>query len=656
MKEQLLYCPFDGQALVASEKTDRFIGMILDDKYRIDEKIGEGGMGKVYKATHIHMDNTVAVKILHPHLASDQTALERFRREARAAAYIRHPNAVAVSDFGVTKDTGIAYLVMEFLEGLELRAKIKKKHHLDYEEAFLIVHQTCAALQAAHSKGIIHRDLKPDNIWLFRNDEGVEHVKVLDFGIAKLKTSNSGNLTQHGMIVGTPYYMSPEQCRGEELDARSDIYSLGVIIYEMLTGQVPFKAASPMGIALKHTQELPRPPHELRPDIPEPIEQVVMHALEKERENRPGSATEIAQEFEAALYKAGIELRTLGTRTPQSAFSLGSSVLTPPGGPTQTAAGAARPTADSLAAMRSSQQLTQQAYPPATSARDQSPTFGEAAPGLSATRKILFISLGALVVVALVAFLLLRPDAGPISTPANPPGQGEQETPVKPLTPPEGMALIPAGTFTMGYNGSEEESEKPEHEVPLQAFFLDVREVNIGDYYKFVKEKGYKYPSNWSAQWKEGNFTEQEARLPVTHVSWFDATAYAQWAGKRLPTEKEWEYAARGTDKRLYPWGNRFDPELANGKVTGGALAPVGSYPAGQSPFGILDMSGNVAEWTASDSFQYPGSKGTQQAGKIIRGGGFKNSEAYLRTTTRVALAPNESEESIGFRCAKDAQ
>jgi serine/threonine-protein kinase len=218
------------------------------------------------------------------------------------------------------------------------------------------------------------------------------------------------------------------------------------------------------------------------------------------------------------------------------------------------------------------------------------------------------------------------------------------------------MALIPAGTFTMGYNGSEEESEKPEHEVPLQAFFLDVREVNIGDYYKFVKEKGYKYPSNWSAQWKEGNFTEQEARLPVTHVSWFDATAYAQWAGKRLPTEKEWEYAARGTDKRLYPWGNRFDPELANGKVTGGALAPVGSYPAGQSPFGILDMSGNVAEWTASDSFQYPGSKGTQQAGKIIRGGGFKNSEAYLRTTTRVALAPNESEESIGFRCAKDAQ
>jgi serine/threonine-protein kinase len=208
----------------------------------------------------------------------------------------------------------------------------------------------------------------------------------------------------------------------------------------------------------------------------------------------------------------------------------------------------------------------------------------------------------------------------------------------------------------MGHNGSDEESEKPEHEVPLQAFFIDKTEVTVGDYYKFVKARGYKTPPTWSAEWKEGNFTEQEARLPVTNVSWFDATAYAQWAGKRLPTEKEWEYAARGTDKRLYPWGNSFNPELANSKETGGDLAPVGSYSAGQSPFGILDMSGNVAEWTGSDSFQYPGSKGTQQAGKIIRGGGFRNSEVYLRTTTRVALAPNESRPDIGFRCAKDAQ
>ena len=145
-------------------EADSFIGITIEDKYRIEEKIGEGGMGKVYRATHIHMDHTVAIKILHPHLASDQIAIERFRREARAAAQIQHPNAVAVTDFGVAKDSGIAYLVMEFLEGIELRAKIKKQKQLDYEESFLIVQQTCLALQAAHSKGIIHHDLKPDNI------------------------------------------------------------------------------------------------------------------------------------------------------------------------------------------------------------------------------------------------------------------------------------------------------------------------------------------------------------------------------------------------------------------------------------------------------------------------------------------------------------
>jgi serine/threonine-protein kinase len=298
--------------------------------------------------------------------------------------------------------------------------------------------------------------------------------------------------------------------------------------------------------------------------------------------------------------------------------------------------------------MRSSQQMTQQAYPPATSVRGQSPIFGEAAPVAPANRKILFISLGALVVVALIAFLLLRPTTGPISTPDNPPRNDGQETTPQPVTTPEGMALIPAGTFTMGYNKSDEESEKPEREVTLPAFFLDINEVTVGDYYKFVKERGYKPPSNWSAEWKAGNITEQEARLPVTNVSWFDATAYAQWVGKRLPTEQEWEYAARGTDKRLYPWGNEYNPALTNSKESGGELKPVGSYPAGESPFKILDMAGNVAEWTASEA--------TQQVGRIIRGGGYINTDVYLRTSTRVALAPSDSKPFIGFRCAKNVQ
>lgn len=227
LEDHLVFCPFDGENLSSQSATDEFVGTTLEDKYRLDEKVGEGGMGTVYRATHIQMENTVAVKILHPHLASDQYAVERFRREARSAAQIRHPNAVAVTDFGVSREAGIAYLVMEFLEGESLRDKIKHVRRLDFEEAFLILSQTCSAVSAAHARHIIHRDLKPDNIWLIKTENEIEHVKVLDFGIAKLKAStDSMNLTQKGTIVGTPYYMSPEQGRGEELDAGSDIWTI----------------------------------------------------------------------------------------------------------------------------------------------------------------------------------------------------------------------------------------------------------------------------------------------------------------------------------------------------------------------------------------------------------------------------------------------
>src|SRR6266404_96715 len=313
IRDQFLLCPFDGHTLVICDPGDKFIGLILEDKYRIDEKVGEGGMGKVYRGTHILMDHTVAIKILHPHLSSDEVAVERFRREARAAASIRHPNAVAVTDFGVNKESGLSYLVMEFLEGVELREEIKHRRRLGFEESFIITHEICSALQIAHTKGIIHRDLKPDNIWLLKSDDDFPRIKVLDFGIAKLRAGSVTNLTQQGVIVGTPYYMSPEQCIGDDLDARSDIYSLGIIIYEILTGRVPFRASTPMGVALKQANEAPLPPRELRSDLPFPIENVVLRALRKHREDRPSSAMELAQEFESALYQAGVELKLLGT-------------------------------------------------------------------------------------------------------------------------------------------------------------------------------------------------------------------------------------------------------------------------------------------------------------------------------------------------------
>ncbi len=684
-EEHLLFCPHDGQALAKEVIEDSLVGTLFDDKYHIDAKIGQGGMGKVYKATHVHMDYEVALKVLHQHLSSDQTAVKRFRQEARATAQIRHPNAVAVTDFGVTKDTGTAYLVMEFLEGSDLRKRIKEQKRLDLEESFIIIQQACSALYAAHSKGIIHRDLKPDNIWLCTSAEGILQVKVLDFGIAKLKfKADTGTLTQDGMIVGTPYYMSPEQCRGEELDARSDIYSIGVILYEMLTGQVPFHAPTPMGIVLKHAMEAPQPPHELRPDLPNEIEAVILRLLNKKREDRPASANELVQEFEAAIYRAGIDLRMMETSTPQSPFAatLHPPVFTTGGGesaqrtrPGQSADTAGMDDGQSGNAgmvVNTTAPVAQNSAPyPATvlsqpgqevfSQPSATPWPANQAQGSSviatgrrANFALLFGAIAAVAIIGLIIAVIIWTQRVPVSKP-EPSTAGTTSQPVikketPPPAPPEGMVYIPGGKFIMGYDKSSEPSEKPEHEMEVAPFFLDKYEVTVEEYYRFIKARNRQAPENWSDDWKNGYFKPGEARLPVTEVSWFDAKAYADWAGKRLPTESEWEYAARGTDKKLFPWGNEFNAKFAN--VGTAKPSPVGSYSEGKSVFGVYDLAGNVAEWTDSDSLPYPGSKVDPLPGKIVRGGSFAKPVVFAMATSRAAFLQDRVSTDLGFRCA----
>jgi serine/threonine protein kinase len=297
-------CPSDGIALETS--SDELLGQTLAGKYRIDEKLSEGGMGTVYKGTHVLMDKTVAIKVLRPSLAADEKIVARFSREARAASRISHPHAISVTDFG-EDENGIVFLVMEYLDGETLKDLIRREGPMPLHRVVEIIKQVGEALNAAHEQGVVHRDLKSDNIMLL-NTMNTDYAQVLDFGIAKI-TEREGEyhpgLTAPDLVIGTPQYMSPEQCsQSPDIDARSDIYSLGVIIYEMLVGHVPFTGESPTAIMMKHLQQPAPSVLAERSDLPAAVGRVVALALEKLPQSRYASANDLVEDLTIA---AGME-------------------------------------------------------------------------------------------------------------------------------------------------------------------------------------------------------------------------------------------------------------------------------------------------------------------------------------------------------------
>ncbi len=304
-------CPQDGTHLV--EVGAWSPGAVIRGKYRILEKIGQGGMGSVYKALHVTFDELRAIKVISSELINDQLFVKRFKHEAVITRKLQHPNAVRVDDIDEAED-GRPFIVMEFIEGESLRKLIQDQGAMPVPRVCSIIKQTAAALDAAHNLGMIHRDIKPDNIVLIQSPEG-EQAKVLDFGIAKLKEGRRGavagmTLTGTGIVIGTPQYMSPEQAmgkRGEELDGRSDLYSLGIVMYQMLTGDLPFKADTTMEMLLAHLQQQAPNVRAVRPElrIPNSIANLVMRLLEKKPENRPSSAQALIEEIERAEANGG---------------------------------------------------------------------------------------------------------------------------------------------------------------------------------------------------------------------------------------------------------------------------------------------------------------------------------------------------------------
>jgi serine/threonine protein kinase len=302
-------CPADGVAL--EKDPDSLVGTTLAGKYRIDARLNEGGMGTVYRGCHILMDKTVAIKVLRPTLAADEKIVARFSREARAASRITHPNAISVTDFG-EDESGHVFLVMEYLSGKTLKHVIRDEGPLPLARVVDITRQIGDALNAAHEQGVVHRDLKSDNIMLV-DTMTVDHAKVLDFGIAKINEPEGTvdtNLTAPNLVIGTPQYMSPEQCsQDSEIDARSDIYSLGVILYEMLVGHVPFAGDSPTMVMMKHLQEPVPSILEERSDVPAAVARVVTRAMAKVRDNRYQTAAELVEDLTIA---AGMTIHRLG--------------------------------------------------------------------------------------------------------------------------------------------------------------------------------------------------------------------------------------------------------------------------------------------------------------------------------------------------------
>lgn len=286
----------------AQGDADLWFGKELAGKFLIQRKLGSGAMGTIYQAEQTSLGKTVAIKVLHSPLRGDAELLGRFKREAKAASRLNHPNCVQILDFGETEEGGL-YIAMEYIQGINLATLLEREHPLDPLRVISIMKQVCLALDEAHAKGVLHRDLKPENIMVEERRQARDHVKVVDFGIAKLEDNEPNSRrsfqTLAGIVCGTPEYMSPEQARGRPLDARSDLYAIGVMMYHLLTDRLPFEAPSPIEVVTKHIGEIPVSPNKYRTNLPAVLNALILRLLEKERDARPASAMALHDELEA---------------------------------------------------------------------------------------------------------------------------------------------------------------------------------------------------------------------------------------------------------------------------------------------------------------------------------------------------------------------
>jgi eukaryotic-like serine/threonine-protein kinase len=582
-------------------------------RVRIEKYLARGGMAEVYLGSHLTLERPVAVKVLHSYIEEDPDLLNRFQREAKVVAGLRHPNIVQVFDFDTVD--GHPYIVMEYLSGPTLATYLRNLHEqnqrIPTHQVARLLKGLTSALDYAHELGVIHRDIKPGNILLHSKSGEIPIDQPLtkdidailtDFGLVRI--TNSASQTATGRISGTPSYMAPEQARGDKTDHRTDIYSLGVVLYELLAGRVPFESDSTLSIIYKHINE--PPPH--IPGIAPAVQNVIDRALVKDPNGRYQSSRDMAVDFFLAIGMTA------------QAETVYESIL-----------------------------KFQEPAPPPVPAPVPAPMPVEQP---KSPRSKMWLGAGifsfiCLLGMAVGAFIFRSsilgnpgdlPTSVAQSTEANPPEEVATSTETSELPVREKMVEVPAGTYEIGKDPADQFHLAPQS-IQLPGFWIDQYQVTNAQYEQYMQETGAAEPVVWPG----------EPNHPVRGVTWDQAGAYCAWLDKRLPNETEWEAAGRGslTGPQLYPWGT--DP-TAGGSAS--SLPDQDTYPVGtlsfnQSPFGVFDLVGNVWEWTGEPYSQ------VETGYRVLRGGRFG---LLLDLAYRLAVTPDDTRyvKYAGFRCATD--
>jgi predicted Ser/Thr protein kinase/dienelactone hydrolase len=660
--------------------------------YEIVTRIGAGGMGVVYRARDKRLERDVAIKVFPPGVQIDETARKRFRKEALALAKLNHPNIAAVYDIG--EQDGTDYLVMEYVAGQPLSERLKSGG-LPAKEAASLAEDVAKALEEAHEQGVVHRDLKPGNIIVTAKG----HAKVLDFGLAKLLArdgAKDATLSFGETIgpVGTPYYMSPEQAECGRVDDRTDLWSLGVVLYESLTGARPFDGNGGVGVLRAIVQQTPKCVCELRPDVPKELERIVARALEKDVAKRYQSAQEISQDLSSAL----LQITTPVAPAARRGLRVGLRYAVPGAVLIAIILGAG-----AWLYRRSEQRrwAREQAIPQIARLQDEHLSLAafqllrkaqQYLPGDARLQRIAEQSTEAVMITSspVGASVEIKDYLSPNSawfplgtTPLNnlriPAGyfrwrvskQGVGEYEAAPFTVPKmnfaldaeiaapvGMSWVSGGPWVdfIGFVGLVGPYRLP-------PYFIDRYEVTNREYQKFVDAGGYEKREYWAktfvrngremtwedamvlfrdstarpgpSTWEGGHYPQGQGDYPVSGVSWYEASAYAAFEGKSLPAFAQW-YAAASSDETNYI--------VQNSNISLSKLAPVGRFQ-GLGSYGTYDMAGNVREWVEND---------TGNGTKFILGGAW-HSQTYLYADPQ-ALSPFDRSPENGFRCVRNTE